>query len=295
MLLASIRRPTGVTVDRSAAPELWDYWDKASPAGMNVRRQIIIDANINAAMAEHLRFAGLFGRDQTLILGLGLLILLDRPAVEAVLEHEFAHAELKHSSGLTRIYEFLMTYEAFEGYVADDMPAVDLFLDLVFTSFAGWLDKQYQRRSKIHELQADRQSADKLGSETGGRTLILIGGCAHTAKTMVLDPLEKEIVGAIAAPMPLLDRLLEKRAELTDPGNIAKAVKEILLEKPDPDATHPSLEERLAAIKAEPDMAIKPVGPPAFQTMLPEATRERLLHDLNREWVKAVDDYVRLE
>ena len=86
--------------------------------------------------------------------------MLDRSAVEAVLEHEFAHAELKHSSGLTRIREFLMTYEAFDGYVAKDLPEVDLFLDAVFTSFAGWLEKEYRRQSKIHELQADRQSAD---------------------------------------------------------------------------------------------------------------------------------------
>jgi len=42
-------------------------------------------------------------------------------------------------------------------------------------------------------------------------------------------------------------------------------------------------------------MAIEPVGPPAFQTMLPQDTRERLLSDLNKQWLKMIDDYVRLE
>lgn len=295
ILLANVGRPTGITVDRSAAPELWDYWDKASPAGATFRRQIIIDADINAAMAERVRFAGVYGRDQTLTLGLGLLILLDRAAVEAVLEHEFAHAQLKHSSGLTRIHEFLMTYAAFDGYVARDMPAVSLFLEFVFTSFAVWLERRYRRLSRIQELQADRQSADKLGTGVTARALILTEGCFHSAKAMVLDPLEKEILGAISVPKPHLDRLLENRSELTKLSNIQSAVKEGFQEAPDADATHPSLEERLAAIGANPDMEVEPVGPPAFQTMLPEKTRERLMRDLNQEWVKAVNDFVRLE
>lgn len=295
MLLASVRRPSGITLDRAAAPDIWAYWDIASPAGLSVRRQIIIDAEINAAMVEHSRFAGLLGRDQTLILGLGLLILLDRPAVEAVLEHEFAHAELKHSSGLTKIHEFLMTYEAFDGHVAEELPTVDVFLDLVFTSFARWLEKEYWHRSKTHELEADRQSADRVGATTGARAQILLEGSANNAETMILKPLEKELAGALVAPTPVLDRIVEKRAELTSLGNIETALKAVLLEKPDPDATHPPLEERLAAIGAKPDMAITPVGPPAFETMLPEATRERLLRDLNDQWVRAVDDAVRVE
>ena len=211
------------------------------------------------------------------------------------MEHEFAHAELKHSFGLTRIHEFLMTYYAFDGYVAEDMPSVvDLIFDMVFTSFAGWLEKEYWRQSKNNELQADRQSANRVGVKIGARAQILLEGSTHNAKTMILDPLEKELLGALVAPTPPLDRILEKRAELTSLGNIEKALRDVLLEDPDPDATHPSFEERLASIEAKPDMAIVPVGPPAFQTMLPEETRERLLRDLNNEWIKAVDDHVRL-
>ena len=295
MLFARVRRPQGITVDRAAAPELWRYWDTASPKGANVRRQIIIDAEINAAMAQHLRFVGLFGRDETLVLGLGLLILLDRPAVEAVLEHEIAHAELKHSAGLTRIHEFLNTYEAFDGYLSEDLPLVELFLEAVFPAFANWLWREYRRQSKIHEVQADRQSADRLGTDVEARSQILSAGGAHIAKATIYDPLEKELLGALVAPKPPLDRILERRAELTDLGNLEEAVKEILQEDPEPDSTHPTLEERLTAIGAEAGMAIEPVGPPALDTMLPGETRDRLLHDINKEWTERADAYVRLE
>lgn len=295
MLFARVRRPRGITVDRAAAPELWDYWDKASPRGANVRRQIIIDAEINAAMAQQLRFAGLLGRDETLVLGLGLLILLDRPAFEAVLEHEIAHAELKHAAGLTRIHEFLNTYEAFDGYLSEDLPLVELFLEAVFPAFAKWLWKEYCRQSKIHEVQADRQSADRLGTDVEARSQILLAGGIHIAKATIYDPLEKELLGALVAPKPPLDRILERRAELTNPANLKAAVKEVLLEEPEPDSTHPTLEERLAAIGAEPGMEIEPVGPPALETMLPAETRNRLLHDINKQWTQRADAYVRLE
>ena len=228
MLLAGIGRPKGITVDRAAAPEFWAYWDTASPPAPNTRRQIIVDARINAATGEQLRFAGLFGRDQTLVLGLGLLILLDRPGVEAVLEHEFAHAELKHSAGLTRINELRMTYESFHGYVEGDMPAVALFLDILFTSFADWLDEQYLRLSKIHEIEADRQSADRVGVQTEARAQIILEGSSHVADVLIFEPLDKEIHGALVAPTPPLDRILAKRAELTSLGTIEKGVKKVL-------------------------------------------------------------------
>lgn len=295
MLFARVRRPEGITVDRAAAPELWNYWDTASPKAPNVRRQIIIDEEINAAMAQHLRFVGLFGRDETLVLGLGLLILLDRPAVEAVLEHEFAHAELNHSAGLTRIHEFLKTYEAFDGYLSDDLPLVELFLAAVFPAFAAWLEREYRRLSKIYEIQADRQSAHRLGTVVEARSLILSAGGAHMARAVIFDPLEKELIGAVVAPKPPLDRILERRAELTNRGNLEKAVKQIMLEEPDSDSSHPPLEERLSAIGAKPDMAFEPVGPPASETMLPEKTSNRLLRDMNRQWTEAADAYVRLE
>lgn len=295
MLFARIRRPEGITVDRAEAPEIWAYWDEASPRGANVRRQIIIDGEINAAMAQHLRFAGLFGRDETLVLGLGLLILLDRPAVEAVMEHEFAHAELKHAAGLTRIYEFLMTYVAFDGYLADDLPLVEVFLEAVFPPFAGWLEKEYRRQSRIHEIEADRQSAARLGADVEARSQLLTAGGVHIAKAMILDPLEKEVLGAVIAPKPPLDRMLERRADLTDLGHIKEAVKEVIQEENEPDSTHPPLEERLAAVGATPDLAIEPAGPPALETMVPEQTRQRLLRDLNKEWTERANAYIGIE
>ena len=84
-----------------------------------------------------------------------------------------------------------MTYEAFDGYIEHEMPILDMFLGAAFSHFAGWLWKEYRRHSKIYELQADRQSADRVGLETEARAQLLLEGSTRTAQNLIFDPLEK--------------------------------------------------------------------------------------------------------
>jgi Zn-dependent protease with chaperone function len=295
MLISGSPRHSGVTMNADEAPDLWAYWEKASPRKPGMRRQIIVDDRINAAMGERSLFAGLFGRDQTLVVGLGMLVILDRPAVEAVLEHEFAHAELKHSHGLTRLNEFTGTYERFEGTLEYELPWVAIVLELGFNALNDWLRSEFLRRSKQYEFEADRQSADRVGPHTEARSQMLAEGGGHLAEKMIYEPLEKELRGALRAPRPPLARMIDMRETLVEPGNVRRAVDEVLAEDPDPDSTHPPLKERLASVGADPGMAIAPAGPPALESMLPEATRLRLIAEFDRNWVSMVDEYVGIQ
>lgn len=295
MLIAGSGRPRGRTVSKEDAPDLWTYWEMASPPTAGTRRQIIVNDDINAAMNERPRLAGLFGRDQTLIVGLGMLLLLDRSAFEAVLQHEFAHADLKHSHGLTRLNEFVQTYETFEGYIEFDLPVVALALAIAFNALNDWLEVELLRQSRRFEFEADRQSADRLGAGVEARAQIICEGGTHLANLMIFEPLETELRGALAAPLPPLSRMLERRAELIEAGNLRNAITEIIAQEPDPDSTHPSLKERLASLAVSPDMNIGPVGPPAFETMLPADTRSGLLAEFNRQWTAIVNDNVGIE
>ena len=292
ILLAGVPRHEGVTVSPEDVPELWDYWNRVSPASPDVVRQIIVDGEINAAMAERSRVAGLFGRDQTLVVGIGLMVLLDRPAVEAILEHEFAHAELRHSHGLTRLVEFFQTYEAFEDYLEDDLPWAAILLAVAFQGIRRWLKPEILLRSKRHEFEADRQSADRVGVDTQGAALMLVEGAGASADMTVYEPLEIELRGALKAPEPPLDRLIRMRADLMSPDNLKKGVDKALAEDADPESTHPPLKERLENIGAGSDMKLRPVGPSAFETMVPQETRERLLGELNKQWTAAVNRHV---
>ncbi len=295
LLLSTIPSPTGITVSPDEAPELWDYWYRVSPPTSRMRRQIIVSGEINAAMAEHSRFAGLFGRDQSLVVGLGLLIALDRSAVEAVLEHEFAHAELRHSHGLTRLNEFYETFETFEDYLEHEMPWVAILLSVAFFGIDRWLKPEMLARSRKHEFEADQQSADRVGIVEQANALMLVAGVTASADRLVYAPLEKEMRGAVKVPEPPLDRILRLRDDLVLPENIMAGVDKAMQEKTDPASTHPALADRLENINASPQIPIRPVGASAYSTMLPEPTRARLLEKLNKDWTEVARTWVEFQ
>ena len=295
ILLSGTPSPEGITVSPDEAPELWNYWNEVSPPTPQMRRQIIVTNEINAAMAEHARFAGLFGRDQTLFVGAGLLITLDRPAIEAILEHEFAHAELKHSHGLTRLNEFYETFEAFENYVEYEMPLVAMLLSVTFYGIDTWLKPEMLARSQKHEFEADQQSADRVGTVAQANALMLVDGVAASAKTLVYDPLDKEMRGAVNVPEPPLDRLIRLRDDLVSPETIRAGVEDAMKEEPDPASTHPPLAQRLANINASPDIPIRPIGGSAFSAMLPEQTQARLMEELNKQWSDVAKTWVEFQ
>ncbi len=295
ILIAAIPTQMGVTVTREEAPALWDYWDNVSPAGSNTRRRIIIDDTINAAMAEQSRFAGLFGRDQTLFVGLGLLVSLDRPAVEAILEHEFAHAELKHSGGLTRLNEFFLTYRTYEEFVDYQLPWVSIMLAGAFHGLDRWLQPEILARSWKCEFEADKQSADRVGVEAQATALILTMASSELADVQIYKPIEKELRGALKAPEPPLDRLIRMRNEMITPANLKIGMDRVIAAEVDPMSTHPPLADRLKHIGARPDMAIRQVEAPAYETMLPPDVRTRLLHKFNDEWIATMNNYLASE
>ncbi len=295
ILLSGHARPRGISLSREEAPEIWNYWDRSSPPGSWTRRQILVDDQINAAMGEQSRFAGFFGRDQTLYVGLGLLIVLDRPSVEAVFEHEFAHADRKHSHGLTRLGEFVNTYGTFEDLIEHLMPAVAFVLELAFRLFDLIVKPEFLRRSWQHEFEADKQSAERIGTDIEANTQMLLEGSAKLAEQLVYEPLEEEILGSVSAPKPPLDRLLEQREELTNPQNLQIAVDEIFSKDEDPESTHPPLRQRLLAIGANLDRSIQKPGPPAYQYFLSEEGWKAASSKLNDQWISHVNDRVMLE
>ena len=295
ILIAGVPPLTGVTVTREEAPALWDYWDNVSPAGSNTRRRIIIDDTINAAMAEQSRFAGLFGRDQTLFVGLGLLVSLDRPAVEAILEHEFAHAELKHSRGLTRLHEFFQTYRTFEEFVDYQLPWVSIMLAVVFHGLDQWLQPEMLERSWKCEFEADKQSANRVGVEAQATALILILASSALADVKIYEPIEKELRGALKAPEPPLDRLIRMRNEMITPASLRTGMNRVIATEVDPKSTHPPLADRLEHIGAGLDIALRPIGDAAYETMLSQEVRTQLLDGFNRQWVAAINEQLDFE
>ena len=73
-------------VDESTAPGLWAMWDELDGTTPRARRTLRIDPELNASIGERRRYFGLAHRHLMMTVGLPLLLVLDAPAVRAVVE-----------------------------------------------------------------------------------------------------------------------------------------------------------------------------------------------------------------
>ena len=100
-----------------------------------------------------------------------------------------------------------------------------------------------------------------------------------------MDPLEKELLGAIRAPTPPLQRVIDRLDAIrAHPADSAQSP-----ERDDPESHHPPLHERLANLGFA---AVPPVEPPqmsAAESLLSAATLKELLTDFNERWRRSAD------
>jgi Zn-dependent protease with chaperone function len=236
-------------VQEAVAPGLWAMWKDVDRKSAGVRRTLVIDDNMNASIGEQRQFMGLFGRRLTMTIGLPLLIVLDERAVRAVVAHEVGHAELQHTSGGTNLYEFILAALNIFEYADPETTITGRISATLLNALLEWLQKEYLILSRQNELEADRHAAECVGRYEAARALVLFKGACARMNEVVFTPLEKELLGAIRAPAPPLQRIISQLETIRMPAPIeAAALACLASEKEDSHATHPSLRQRLANV-----------------------------------------------
>ncbi len=83
LLLPPSRKHRSFEASEEAAPGLWAAWKDLDPGFVRSNCSLRIDTDFNASIGEVSRYAGLFGRQITMTVGLPLLIVLDERALRA--------------------------------------------------------------------------------------------------------------------------------------------------------------------------------------------------------------------
>ena len=249
LLLLPERRKPVPGVEEAAAPGLWAIWNDLDRKSAGVRRTLVIDSDVNASIGERRQVMGLFGRRLTMTVGLPLLIVLDERAVRAVVAHEVGHAELQHTSGGVNLYEFILAALNIFEYADAETTITGRISATLLNALLEWLQKEYLILSRRNELEADRQAAKCVGRYEAARALVLVESMSARMNEVVFTPLQKELLGAIRAPAPPLQRIMSQLGTIRMPGPIeAAALACFSSEKEDANATHPPLRQRLTNI-----------------------------------------------
>jgi hypothetical protein len=289
LLLLPGRRNADPAVEEAAAPGLWAMWNELDPTSAGSRRALVIDADMNASIGEQRQFMGLFSRQLTMTIGLPLLIVLDERAVRAVI----AHAALRHTSGAANLNEFLAAAGNIFEYADPETTITGRIADVLLNALLEWLHKEYLILSRQNELAADRQAAECVGFHDAVRALVLVAGMTARIGELVFTPLEKELLGAIRAPVPPLQRIISQLDTIRTPDEIkAAALARMASEKDDVNSTHPSLRQRLANLGFAEIPEFDAAQTSALDALLSSHAIKELVARLDNQWSKNATEQV---
>ncbi|WP_456620610.1 M48 family metallopeptidase [Bradyrhizobium sp. P5_C12] len=292
LLLLPSRKHRSFEASEEAAPGLWAAWKDLDPGFVRSNRSLRIDTDFNASIGEVSRYAGLFGRQITMTVGLPLLIVLDERAVRAIIAHEVAHARLRHTSGSINLADFIAASENVLFYADPDHTITGRIARALLHSMLEWLEKEYRALSRENELYADLGAAEQVGRAEAARALVLTEGCGTRLTDLVYAPLEKEVLGAINAPRPPFERVLEQLGDIRAPEPMAAAAVAGLTREHDPDATHPPFATRLANLGYTGIPDIDEVRTSAIDQLLSRDAAKDIIARFDEEWRKKAQAWV---
>jgi hypothetical protein len=121
------------------------------------------------------------------------------------------------------------------------------------------------------------------------RALVLIESMSARMNDVVFTPLQKEVLGAIRAPAPPLQRIMSELESIRMPGPIeAAALARIASETKDSDATHPPLRQRLANVGFTELPKTDAPQTSAADALLSDQAFSHLVTRLYGEWTRRV-------
>jgi Zn-dependent protease with chaperone function len=262
-----------------------EEWVRTAGKLIADKTDIVLLSEINAFAAEQRTGLLSFGRRYTLGVGLPLMAAIDLSAFRSVLGHEFAHMRFKDTDGALNLHEFEMVFQTVFQYANPNSTVMGAALWGTLEPLSRSIGKEEIWRSKQAELRADSFSAKTGNSELSTRALLLIGAASEFVTERVFEPLEKELLGAMIAPSPPLSRILAVLPQLREAKVLNKYTEIALLREEEPDATHPSISQRLAALSTIDDFKVEPIsGACALDILLDSSFVIEKVAQFDREW-----------
>jgi hypothetical protein len=266
IVVAGFRRPRGPFLSREDAPGLWHMWDELGAArGV---RLLSVDGQFNASIAERRRFAGLFGREVHMTVGLPLLMVLDKDSLSHVIAHEVAHQQLRHIAGLHKQAEFEQTLSTVFEVLPPDRTIFGALFGWLLSGLGDALHVENLRISRQCEIEANAHASQRASGASAARSEVAALGFAKAFTTSIVGPWEEAMLKGAMLPISPLRRLADGLDQFRSVATLKGAAAAAFAAPPDPASTHPSFPERLAALGHDKLPDIEPLGPPVADSML---------------------------
>jgi Zn-dependent protease with chaperone function len=288
-MMGRVPPPEGALVDRKDAPALFDAIDdvRAQLQTLPVHRVVVDAETFNAGVAQIPRL-GIFGWPRNyLVLGLPLLESLTQEEFRFVLGHELGHLSKKQARFRNWIYRMRQSWPRLQMSVA----ANHRFASGLVTRFLDWYAPYFNAYTFVL-ARANEYDADHAGA---GVSSVAAAAGALTVVNTVGGFLERRFwplyfaraVDEEQPPRaPFSDYLRASRE--TPAPEIETALRVALAKKTSLADTHPSLLDRLEALRAR-GPAPQPQHAPASAALL-GPLRERLITETDAKWAANIGE-----
>ncbi len=215
--------------------------DVARALGEKEPEELYLLADVNAFAARRGAFFGLGGRSMIGI-GLPLLSALEEDEVRAVVAHEIGH----HLSGDVLLGPFLHRTRMAVAVALERLDGSSFWLNLPFALYGRAFMRLTRQVSREQELAADAVSRRVVGRDAAARTLVAVERLAPQWTVYFRG----EVLPLVDSGhrLPLLEGFRRFLAEAELRRDVTEVLNRAIERAPAEHDTHPSLEERLAAL-----------------------------------------------
>lgn len=286
-LWVKFEAPTGHVLERDDYPALFDEIDKLTRELDALKiHQVILENNLNAAVLQHPRFGVLGGQQNTLMLGLQLLLALSPEEMRSVLAHEFGHLSGNHSRFSGWIYRVRVTWSR----VMATFDASNSFGAGLMRRFFDWYAPTFSAYSfalaRSNEYEADRVAAELTSPQTAAKALVNVHTKAPYIEKEFWDVFFRKADEMPEPPVLPFEGLADflKRSPISRDTLLALLKQSMQMETHYAD-THPALKDRVNGITGE---AVLPetFDINAAEAWLGDRYRTTLAH-FDRIWLEA--------
>lgn len=277
--------PQGYVLERRHYPALWAEVDQLSKT-LNTPRihQILLNTEMNAALIQTPRLGLISPTQNTLIIGLELLLALSTQQARSVLAHELAHLSGNHSQFAGKIYRLRQSWS----HIHQAFIQANAWGTEMIRKFFAWYAPYFSGYSYVlardNEYEADYIASQLTSREAAASALVAVNVLGELAQQHFWQPLFATPYTQ-AQPESQIYTLLQQFYQQTDVNteDFKRYLRLALQRKTEANDTHPALMERLKALKLGHIPTSYTHGTKAITWLEPEL--EAIFKYFNRQWV----------
>ena len=288
-LFIRIEPPDGYELKKEFFPQVWvEVETLGKKLGTAPIDQIILTNEMNAAIIQIPRFGIVGPYQNTLVLGLELLMALSTEQARAVLAHEMAHLSGSHNKFTGWIYRARMIWlsisHAFHRTSAWEIQLVRRFVDWYTPYLTGYSFVL----ARDNEYEADALASKLTSRDATASALVVIHVYGELLEREFWRPFYRKAYKRYEPEDNVYQQLQQffKNREIhADEFN--RCLRQALSRKTDPADTHPALMERLKALKA---LGLKATNSPDSALVWLGRGSEYVFNHFNQVWLKDNQD-----